>query len=196
MADVAGLILAAGQSKRMGRPKMTMTWGDTTIIGQVAHTLLQGGASPVVAVTGGMRQEVEEALREMPVSTVFNPGYESGGMISSVHAGLQALDKQTTAVLVTLGDQPQIQVAVVQELIGEYHDSRALLIVPSYQMRRGHPWLVSRELWQEILGLQPPLTLRDFLTQQASKIHYLPVDSASVVQDIDTPEQYEQYRPK
>jgi molybdenum cofactor cytidylyltransferase len=196
MAKVAGLILAAGRSKRMGRPKMTLAWGETTIIGHVAHTLLHSGVSPVIAVTGGMRQGVEEALRDMAVSTVFNSNFETGGMISSVQVGLQALDKNVTAVLITLGDQPQIQTAVVCALIDEYDKSGAWLIVPSYQMHRGHPWLIGRELWQEIMTLKPSQTMRDFLEQKASEIYYLPVDMACVVQDIDTPEQYEQYRPK
>jgi CTP:molybdopterin cytidylyltransferase MocA len=63
-------------------------------------------------------------------------------------------------------------------------------------MHRGHPWLIGRELWQEIMTLKPSQTMRDFLEQKAAEIHYLPVDMACVVQDIDTPEQYEQYRPK
>lgn len=175
---------------------MTLPWGKTTILGHVAQVLLQGGADPLIVVTGGMRTEVEGALRELPVTTVFNPEYESGGMLSSVHSGLQALDQATSALLVTLGDQPQIQVQVVQALIRAYRDSGAALIVPSYRMRRGHPWLVARELWPEILGLQHPLTLRDFLERKSANIHYLPVDSDSIIQDIDTPEQYEQYRPE
>ena len=195
-AHVAGVILAAGQSRRMGRPKMNLPWGDTTIIGSVARSLLQGGANPVVAVTGGSKQAVEEALNGLPVLTVFNPQSESGGMLSSLKAGLQALDDTIGATLVTLGDQPQIQATVVEALIMEYDRSGVSLIVPSYQMRRGHPWLVSREWWQEILRLEPPLTLRDFLEQKATEIHYLVVDSASVIQDIDTPEQYETYRPR
>jgi molybdenum cofactor cytidylyltransferase len=194
--NVAGLILAAGQSRRMGRPKMTLAWGETTIIAHVAGVLLQGGAHPLVAVTGGMRSEVEGALRELPVTMVFNPQHESGGMLSSVHSGLQALGQDVPALLIALGDQPQIQVQVVQALIREYQSTQAPLIVPSYQMRRGHPWLVARELWPEILALQHPQTLRDFLERKSAEIHYLPVGSDSILQDIDTPEQYEQYRPE
>jgi molybdenum cofactor cytidylyltransferase len=139
---------------------------------------------------------VEEALRELPVSTLYNPEFETGEMISSVRVGLQAFDEHTAAVLIALGDQPQIQAETIGALIRVYRDNRALLIVPSYQMRRGHPWLVSRELWQEIMDLHPPQTLRDFLERQAANIQYLVVDTASVLQDIDTPEQYEQYRPE
>ena len=195
-ACVAGLILAAGQSRRMGRPKMALAWGSGTIVEQVAQCLLDGGANPVLAVTGGDRQAVETALQGLPVGVVFNPDYETGEMISSVQVGLRALDAQTPAALIALGDQPQIQAGTVQALIGAYRESQSPLIVPSYQMRRGHPWLVGREYWTELLALLPPLTLRDFLARHATEIRYLPLDHPGVVQDIDTPEQYSQSRPE
>lgn len=196
LRQVAGLILAAGQSQRMGRPKMTLAWGNTTIVGQVASALLEGGAEPLIAVTGGVRAEVEQALRDLPVRCVFNPQYEPGGMLSSVQVGLAALEEGVAATLIALGDQPQIEAQVVQSLLRAYRCGTKRLIVPSYQMRRGHPWLVARELWPEILELTPVQTLRDFLEARKSEIHYLPVDTDSVIQDIDTPEQYELYRPK
>lgn len=192
--NVGGLVLAAGQSRRMGRPKMTLPWGNGTIVGHVAQTLLEGGAKPVVVVTGGARQNVEAALKGMPVSVVFNEEHMTGEMLSSVQVGLREFTLQTSAVLISLGDQPQIQAVIVQELISTYLEKRKSLIVPSYQMRRGHPWLVGRELWQEIYELQARQTLRDFLAQHSSDIQYLKVDTASILQDIDTQEQYSQYQ--
>jgi molybdenum cofactor cytidylyltransferase len=63
-------------------------------------------------------------------------------------------------------------------------------------MRRGHPWLVDRALWPELLALQSPYTLRDFLTAHAGEIRYLDVDTDSILQDLDTPEDYTQQKPK
>jgi molybdenum cofactor cytidylyltransferase len=194
--NVTGLILAAGQSKRMGHPKMTMTWGDCTVIEHVAGILLDGGANPVIVVTGGASQEVETAIRNLPVLPVFNPDYETGEMISSVRAGLLACGLQAQAALIALGDQPQIRDDVVRALIAAYREHPALLIVPSYRMRRGHPWLVARQLWPEILALPASQTMRDFLHHHETDINYLPVDTPSVIQDIDTPQQYAQYRPE
>jgi molybdenum cofactor cytidylyltransferase len=65
--------------------------------------------------------------------------------------------------------------------------------VPSYQLHRGHPWLVSRALWPAVFALHSPETLRDFLKQHAAQITYLPVESASILQDLDTPEDYDHY---
>ena len=77
-----------------------------------------------------------------------------------------------------------------------FRANRPSILLPSYQMRRGHPGVVGRELWGEILAMKPPSTLRDFLNNHASEIHYLPVDTETVIQDLDTPQDYERYRPR
>ena len=70
------------------------------------------------------------------------------------------------------------------------------LIVPSFQKRRGHPWLVEQSFWSEILDLKPPATMRDFLQSHAGFIHYLPVYTPTVLKDLDTPEDYALMRPE
>ena len=190
---ISAVVLAAGQSIRMGEPKMVLPWGKTTVIGQVCSVLFQAGLEDVLVVTGGAREAVEKALAGMPVRTVYNPEYTRGEMLSSLQIGLSSLTEQTEAALVTLGDQPQIEAWVVAALLREYAASRADLIVPSVRMRRGHPWLVGRHLWQEIQALRPPETLRDFLRSHNSNIHYLPLEAESILLDLDTPQDYRRY---
>lgn len=194
VSSVAALILAAGQSRRMGRPKMILPWGEGSIIETVARVLLEGGAKPVVVVTGGARRAVEAVLGKLPVRLVHNPDYKRAEMLASVQVGLRSLDESLPATLIALGDQPQIQVQTVRRLLQAYQQTQARLIVPSYQMQRGHPWLVGRELWPAILDLSSDHSLRDFLTSYAAQIQYLEVEDASVLQDIDTPEQYARQR--
>ena len=193
---IAGIVLAAGQSKRMGRPKMNLAWGETTVIGQVVSTLLQAGLQEIVVVTGGARHEVETSLAGYPVRLVFNPDYEQGEMVSTFQAGLTALGDEIEAALVTLGDQPQIERGVVESVVDAYRRTRASLIIPSYRNRRGHPWLLDRSLWPEGLSLRSPSTLRDFLNDHASQISYLTVETSTVLQDLDTPADYGLYRPE
>ena len=191
MADrVGAVILAAGLSRRMGRPKMALPWGDTTIVGQVARVLRDAGAAPVVAVTGGSREAVEAALAGLPVTLAYNPDFANDAMLTSLQVGVRALPGDAVACLVALGDQPQIEVEVARAVLAAYRETGAALIVPSYQMRRGHPWLTGRELWPDLLAMQPPASLKDFLNAHAALIRYLPVDTSSVLQDIDTPEDY------
>jgi molybdenum cofactor cytidylyltransferase len=192
---IAAVVLAAGLSRRMGCPKLVLPWGESTVIGRVVDVLLEADASPVVVVTGGAHAQVEQALQARPVQLVFNPRYAEDQMTISLQTGLVELPDQVEATLVVLGDQPQIEIQVARAVMTEYQASGAVLVVPSYQMHRGHPWVVARALWPELMALHFPDTLRDFLSAHAGQIRYLAVESASVLQDIDTPEDYERHAP-
>ncbi len=192
---IAAVVLAAGESKRMGKPKLVLPWGKETVIAKVVRTLMEVGLEDIIIVTGGASTLVEAALESLKVRILQNPNFARSEMLASCQIGFQALNPQTEAALVVLGDQPQIESEVVKSVLRLYEKSKPILIVPSYRMHRGHPWLIARELWMKVLALQPQETLRDFLTQNASLITYLPVDSASVLQDLDTPADYDRYSP-
>jgi molybdenum cofactor cytidylyltransferase len=191
---ITALILAAGQSKRMGKPKMSLPWDETTVLEKVIATFKAAQVEDILVITGGDREQVE-ALVGASVRTVFNPAYAEGEMLSSVQAGLAGLKPDTEAVLIGLGDQPQVQERSVRLVMEEYRMSRASLVIPSFQMRRGHPWLVANPFWGEIPHMRAPATLRDFLTIHADDIHYVEIDNSSILQDIDTPEDYLKSRP-
>jgi molybdenum cofactor cytidylyltransferase len=115
-------------------------------------------------------------------------------MLASVQRGLQAQKPSAQATLVCLGDQPQIEEGSVRSVCEAFVKSKSNLVVPSYQMRRGHPWLVARPLWEEILSLEAA-SLRDFLNVHKNEIEYVNVDTPSILQDLDTPEDYLKYKP-
>jgi molybdenum cofactor cytidylyltransferase len=191
----SAIILAAGQSKRMGQPKMLLPWGQLTVIEQVVTTFLKAGIEKIVVVTGGTRLQIEQVLERYPVQTVYNQNYGDGEMLSSFQRGLAELPEETRAVLVGLGDQPQVLESTIRLISKIYAENGSELIVPSFQMRRGHPWLVARSLWGDILGLHTPASLRDFLNRHASSIHYVSVDTPTILADLDTPEDYQNSRP-
>jgi molybdenum cofactor cytidylyltransferase len=195
MLKIAAVVLAAGHSRRMGAPKLALPWGDTTVIGQVLGVLSQSGIQDIVVVTGGAYREIRYALQGLPVRQVYNPDHEQGEMLASFRVGLAALGNDPDAALVVLGDQPQIQAQVVDKLLQAYMDTGSPLVIPSYQMRRGHPWLLARSLWAEVLAIQEPTTLRDFLNNHHDSIHYVMVDTDTILQDLDTPADYDAYRP-
>jgi len=190
---IAAIVLAAGSSTRMGRPKMILPWGKTTVIGQVLDVLIEAGLDEILVVTGGSHQEVEKKISERSVQTVFNPVYAAGEMLSTLQCGLSALRDNIQAALIVLGDQPQIEAEVVRSVIAAWRTNPSNLVVPSFQMRRGHPWLVSRPLWRAILDLRPSDTPRDFLNSHAGEILYVPVETGSILQDLDTPEDYKRF---
>jgi molybdenum cofactor cytidylyltransferase len=193
---VAAIVLAAGQSKRMGYPKLTLKWGNTTIIGKVVEILTASGVNDILVVTGGAHNEVEAALEGQPARTVFNPDFLQGEMLSSLKIGLTALNPEVRAALVVLGDQPQMEEGVVRAVLQAYQDSGDALVVPSYNNRRGHPWLVDRALWGAIQNLNNSKILRDFLHDQEDKIHHVNVNTGTIHQDLDTPAEYDEHKPE
>jgi len=191
---VTAIILAAGQSRRMGQPKMSLPWGGTTVLGKVIETLKAAGIQDLVVVTGGDREQVE-AIAHGSAQVIFNAKYSNSEMLGSIQCGLNAIKPEAQAALICLGDQPQVQVGSVQVILQEYESTGASLLVPSYQMKRGHPWLVARDLWNEILEMRLPESPREFLNRHAKEIKYINVDTPSILADLDTPDDYLKSRP-
>ncbi len=186
---ITALILAAGESKRMGEPKMLMPWGKSTVLQTVISTFQASGIKDILVITGGAHQQVESLIGKT-VETVFNENYQSGEMLSSIQLGLSVKKREASAALICLGDQPQVDERSVRSVCNTFLASKSQLVVPSYQMHRGHPWLIARPLWEELIAMKPPKTPRDFLKKHTSKIHYVIVDSPNILADLDTPEDY------
>lgn len=197
--QIAAIILAAGESTRMGRPKMLLPWGQTTVLGQVVATFAEAGVADICVVTGAVRMEVEALVenlaRDFPVRTIFNDLYAQGEMLSSIQVGLSSLTVGISAALIGLGDQPQIRVDTVERLCSLFDKSGAPLIIPSFENRRGHPWLAAQPLWRGLQALPRGATPRAFLQAHLLDIIYLPVEDDSILRDIDTPDQYLSERP-
>jgi molybdenum cofactor cytidylyltransferase len=191
---ITAIILAAGESKRMGQPKMLLPWGKSTVLQTVIAEFQAAGVKDVLVVTGAARKQVEELVGQS-AQTVFNENYAEGGMLSSVQAGLAAKKHEAQAAFIALGDQPQVQRRTVERILQEYLARKPLIIVPSYRMKRGHPWLIARVLWDEILKMKAPQTPRDFINAHAREIAYVNVDTPSIFEDIDTYDEYLNSRP-
>jgi molybdenum cofactor cytidylyltransferase len=193
---VGAVVLAAGQSTRMGQAKQVLPWGKHTVIEQVNSTLIQAGISEIVVVTGAAREQVEARLRTLPVNLVHNPDYSTAEMVTSLQVGIRSLSPAVEALLVVLGDQPGIEAGVVRAVVKAYRAGKSRLVVPSYEKRRGHPWLADQSLWPDLMALREEKTLRDFLNEHADEIEYVNIDSPSILKDVDTPEDYRRQKPK
>jgi molybdenum cofactor cytidylyltransferase len=193
---VAAIIMAAGFSRRMGQPKMLLPWGDTTVIGAIVRKLVEAQIQPIYVVVGAAGDVIAEAINGLPVLQVFNSRFQEDSMVVSLQTGLACMPDDIQAALVVLGDQPQLPVDVIQLLLDAYDRSGSALIVPSYQMHRGHPWLIDRRLWGEVRRLSPNETLRSFLNSNAEKIYHVDTNLEAVIQDLDTPDDYARYRPE
>ncbi len=194
------VVLAAGASRRMGQPKINLAWGETTVLGHILQVLFQGGTDEIVVVKGAAQVQGGIPDPAKPVWWVENQSVESKDMLGSLQTGLLFMQNhlrggEDASLLVALGDMPGITPSLVGSVIQASRESEKPIIVPSYQMRRGHPWLVRREVAEEILLLDPPSTLRDFLNQHRQQIGYVEVAEPNTLQDIDTPEDYQRLKP-
>ena len=192
---ITAIILAAGQSKRMGQPKMLLPWGETSVLGKVIETLQRAGVGEILVIAGAEREKIERIVAQYGVRSTHNP--DGGEMLSSMQAGLRAArdNASVAAALVCLGDQPQVEEGSVRRVAEAFEAGKSNLVVPSYRMRRGHPWLVARPLWDEILAMSPTESLREFLNRHADEIEYVEVETPSILADLDTYEEYLKSRP-
>lgn len=191
-SPVSAIVVAAGLSTRMGEPKQLLPYGEHTVIEQIVSVLLRCPLDEIVVVSGHERRAIETRLAAWAVRLVFNSSYQRGEMLSSVQRGLSALGPEVHAALIVLGDQPQLETTVVRQLLEAYHGGVGHLLIPSFQMRRGHPILIDRVHFSEILALGSGGTLRHVIDAHADEIRYVEVESDSVLRDIDTPEEYQQ----
>jgi len=188
------VVLAAGTSTRMGRPKMVLPWGGTTVLGKVLETLAgaMGGRRPsTIVVTGGdeeaVRAEVTRLSSCLAASCASNPDFRNGEMMDSLRVGLRNLPPEVECALVALGDQPQLSLEAARRVIEAAERSVSPIVVPVHGGRKGHPWAIRRPLWA---SLAESRTARDFLDAHQADIERSEAD-ATALKDLDSPEDYE-----
>ena len=194
-SPVYAIILAAGESRRFGQKnKLFLPCGSETILEASVRNILNSRVDGTVIVLGHQADRVKELLRKFSCLTVINPDYREG-MGSSVVVGidywLERIGRIPTAgFLFALSDQPFILPAVIDNLIGKYRDSRADIVVPVFNGRRGHPSIVNRKYADEIRQVADRWGAREVLLRHPDKILSVPVEAEGVILDIDTPKDY------
>jgi molybdenum cofactor cytidylyltransferase len=183
------LILAAGESKRMGRPKMLLPFGGSTILETVIAAALRSSVDRTMVVVGAERERIGRVLENYPVEPVFNPDY-GRGMLSSVQAGFEALPPEARAALVMLGDQPAVTESIIDTLIRAFTRTGSALVVPVFSGRRGHPLLIGARFREEVRGLPPAIGLRQLVRDHPEAVLEVPVQEDGILQDIDDPGDY------
>lgn len=186
----AAVVLAAGEARRFGAPKLLLPFGDSTVIGRVVATLEAAGAAPIVVVTGEQTAGIAEALSGTRARIVRNPD-PSRGMLSSIQAGVAALPAGVEGFLIALGDQPRIASDGIRHLIAQQRLSGKGIVIPTCDGRRGHPVVFAGWYREAVLALSGQQSLRDLVRAHESDCLEVPLDSDGFISDIDTREEYE-----
>ena len=187
--DVVAILLAAGQSRRMGAFKPLLPFGKTTVIGSCISNLRSGGVPDVIVVAGHRADELKARLGDLASDHfVVNPDLQSE-MSASIACGVRALPATARAVLVALTDQPAIPPAVIKNIIKAWR-AGAKLIIPQFNERGGHPVLVDLEFRNQLLTLDSQRGLKALFDAHQSQVHRLEVDSSYSARDLDTWDDY------
>ena len=182
--SIAGIILSAGASRRMGTPKALLALDGETFLDRLIG-LFSKAAQPVIVVLGHQGDQIRSGIaRGAQAQFVVNPDPERG-MLSSLQCGLEAVPEEAEAAMFTPVDHPNLEISTLEKLIARFQAERAPVTLPVYQGEHGHPVLIARALIDEILALPATAQASDVIHRYKSQTSYVAVDDSAVTIDID-----------
>jgi molybdenum cofactor cytidylyltransferase len=186
---IAAVVLAAGRSTRMGGPnKLLAEIGGKPLVRIAAEQALASRASPVIVVTGHEHERVAAALDGLPVKLVHNPGF-ADGLGGSLKTGIAAVPVEADGAVVCLGDMPQVDSDLINQLIAAFDPEKgALAVVPVFDRRRGNPVLWSRRFFPDLMTIEGDIGARHMIGRYNEAVVEVPVTGKGALTDVDTPE--------
>ncbi|HEY5541898.1 MAG TPA: nucleotidyltransferase family protein [Candidatus Binatia bacterium] len=191
---ICAVILSAGESSRMGRPKALLPIDGQTFIEKIVSTLKETPVGKVIVVLGHNADEMRQRIKHLPVEILLNPDYKLG-QLSSLQVAVRRLqsDPDCDGMLVHLVDHPYIDSSLVDEMMRRFDQSKNLIVVPRCQGKRGHPVIFSRALFGELLAAPLSEGAKAVVNAHRDETLEIETDQAGITIDIDTPELYRQH---
>jgi molybdenum cofactor cytidylyltransferase len=189
---INAIVLAAGESKRMGTPKPLLRFGNKTFLEQIVSVLKASDVDAVTVVLGAAAQTIRESTDLSGAEIVINEDYPSG-QLSSLIVALKSIPPQTQAILVCLVDSPFVTAAIVNRLVHKFKETGGPIVVPVFKKQRGHPTLFASSLFEELTHAPVGEGARHVLYSNEDKVIELEVQDACILVRIDTPQDYVQY---
>lgn len=192
---ISAIILAAGESKRMGMPKQLMRLGRDTILGQTIDNFLSSKVSEIIVVVGCRAQETIKAIANRTVKVAINSSYQQG-MGNSISVGLNFISDKVQGIMIALADQPFIGNQTIDQLIEAFSSNNKGIVIPVHKGRRGHPVIFDTKYKQELLALKGDVGGREIIARHPEDVLEIIFDSDDIVNDIDTEDKYNIERDK
>jgi molybdenum cofactor cytidylyltransferase len=189
MTNITAVILAAGDSRRMGYPKALLPLGDGTFLSHILAILRGVGLSDIRVTLGIHEARIRSVLSREPVRAVINPSPERG-QFSSMRLALEGLPQDCRGCLIWPVDQPLIPPVLIRDLLTLFLESEAELAMPCFEGNPGHPAIFGMELIQELRATTPELNPKPIVAKYKSRAAWLPTQDKWTLRDVDTPEDY------
>jgi len=190
---IVAIVLSAGESQRMGSPKVLLTIEGQSFIERIVSALQKTKVGKIVVVLGHRADEIKARISHLPVAVVVNPDYSSG-QLSSLIAAIKSLDiDKVDGILVHLVDHPFVNSGLVNRMIDRFYESKKLIVLPCYKGQRGHPVLFSSELFPELLSAPLDEGAKRVVRAHRGDTLEVETEDEGILLDIDTPEEYRQY---
>jgi molybdenum cofactor cytidylyltransferase len=190
---IAGLILAAGESSRMGQDKALLTYGGRTFLETIVATLHEAGIERVAVVLGHHAEQIQGAVTLEGAEIVINRDY-THGQTSSLQAGLRALESPSLeAIVLCLVDHPLVSPDTVRRLIASFWQSGAPVVIPTFRNQRGHPVLIGRALFEELKKLSPDEGANTVIRKHRDVTKFVEVGDKGILIDVDNPDAYRRW---
>jgi molybdenum cofactor cytidylyltransferase len=191
---IIAVVLSAGQSSRMGRPKALLPIEGQRFIERIIGVLGQSGIGRIIVVLGHHADQLRGQIEHLPVEIVINADYHSG-QLSSLQAAIRHIenDDQLDGMLVHLVDHPFIDAALVDALIHQFRATKKLIVVPRHKGKRGHPVIFSRQLFEELLNAPVDQGAKAVVNAHHQDTLEVEWQDEGITLDIDTPELYRQH---
>jgi molybdenum cofactor cytidylyltransferase len=186
---INALVLAAGESKRMGMPKPLLRFGNTTFLAQIVSVLQQSEVDGVTVVLGAQAARIRASADLAGVDVVMNEDYRNG-QLSSLTAGLKSLPSQAEALLLCLVDNPLITGATVNRVVRAFHETGKPIVIPVFEGHRGHPALFARAMFNELLNAPADEGARYVVRSHKDQVFEVDIPEPAILARIDTPEDY------
>ncbi|MFC1983807.1 molybdenum cofactor cytidylyltransferase [Chloroflexota bacterium] len=186
---ISAVILAAGSSRRLGRPKQLLPIGETTFLERTVDNILDSSVNEVIVVLGHLAEEMARLISRRPITVVVNPDYHQG-MSTSVLAGLKLVNQEAQGVLFVLADQPLVDSETVNRLLENFGSQGKDIIIPIYKGRRGNPVVFSTTYKNELMQLTGDVGGRTVIARHPDRVLELSVDCEGVVIDVDSWDSY------
>ena len=190
---VSGVILAAGRSQRMGRPKALLPIFGTTFLEHIVHQVRASRLVDLKIVLGHRPEAILDRLPDLEPAPVINSRSREG-QLSSLQSGIRALDPATRdGLMLFLVDHPLVDPTLIDALLDRFSQGGHPIVIPSFRRRRGHPVLFSRELFPELLAASPDEGAVAVVRRHHQRICHLEWESDQILVDVDTPEAYQRW---